>query len=167
MTIVPVHAGAVGAGAERARIAATPEIVSNALVRGFHEFWLARCRDGRLPAKRDMDPVEMRAFLPHLVLTEVLRDPLDFQYRIIGDAVAVRLGNNTGRRVRETALINLTSSAYDNYCAVALSRQPQFLEGRAPTAFSQNRTYLMSRVHCPLSFDGAAVDHIISCMSFL
>jgi hypothetical protein len=167
MSIVPVHAGAPGAGAERARIAATPEIISNPLVRGFHDFWAARCCDGRLPAKRDMDPVDMRAFLPHLVLTEVLRDPLDFQYRIIGDAVAARLGNNTGRRVRETALINLTSSAYDNYCAVALSGQPQFLEGRSTTPFTQNRTYLMSRVHCPLASDGARVEHIISCMTFL
>ena len=156
------------AGAERARIATTPEIISTPLVRSFHDFWLARCRDGQLPAKRDMDPVDMRPFLPHLVLTEVLRDdPLDFQYRIIGDSVAVRLGNNTGRRVRETALINVTTSAYDNYCVVALTGQPQFLEGRAPTAFSQNRTYLMSRVHCPLAADGTTVDHIISCMTFL
>jgi hypothetical protein len=114
-----------------------------------------------------MDPVEMRAFLPNLILTAVLRDPLDFEYRIIGDAVVARLGNITGRRVRDTALINVTSSAYDNYCAVALSKQPQFLEGHASTAFSQSRTYLMSRVHCPLSSNGASVDYIISCVSFL
>lgn len=152
---------------EQVRIGTSPDVVTNPLVRRFHAFWQERCRDGRLPAKADMDPVDMRAFLPSLILTAVLHDPLDFEYRIIGEAVAARLGNITGRRVRQAALLNISSSAYDNYCAVVQSRQPQFLEGLSTAAMRPDRQYLTSRVHCPLAGDGATVDHIISCVAFL
>ena len=146
----------------RARTGTTPEIVSSPLVRQFHEFWRSRCRDGRLPAKADMDPIEMRAFLRNVVLSEVHYDPLDFEYRIIGDELFAHFGNLTHRRVREATLANVTS-AYSNYCAVVESRQPQFLEGDAFTAFRQDRPTLISRVHCPLA-SGERVDHIISCI---
>jgi len=143
------------------------DVVTNERVRAFYAFWLSRCRNGRLPKKADMDPVEMKAFLSGIVLTKVHRDPLDFEYRIIGDEVVARLGNMTGKRVRDSALINLTNSAYRNYCAVVKTRTAQFLEGTAVTAFKRDRPYLMSRVHCPLSVDGESVDYIITYISLL
>jgi hypothetical protein len=149
------------------RVGFAPDIVSSPKVLAFYEFWRSRCRGDAIPAKPDMDPVEMGPFLANLVLSEVLYAPLDFKYRIIGEEIISRLGNMTGRRVREMALINVTSSAYQNYCAVVEARRPQFLEGEAVTAFKKDRPYLMSRVHCPLSSDGQTVDFIISCLTFL
>jgi hypothetical protein len=149
------------------RVGASPDIVSSEKVRSFHHFWLSRCRGGRLPAKSDMDPVEMAPFLSSLVLLRLHRDPLDFEYRVIGEDIVSRLGNMTGRRVRDAALVNVKGSAYQNYCAVVAQRAPQFLEGTAITAFRADRPFLISRVHCPLATDGETVDHIISCMTFL
>ena len=45
----------------------------------------------------------MGAFLANIALTEVFYDPLDFKYRIIGEELISRLGNLTGKRVREMA----------------------------------------------------------------
>ena len=149
------------------RTGASPDIISSEKVLAFHRFWQSHCRDGRLPTKADMDPIAMKAFLSTVVLTKVHYGPLDFEYRIIGDEVMARLGNMTGKRVRETALINASSSAYRNYCAVVESKSPQFLQGPAVTAFKNDRPYLMSRVHCPLSSDGETIDYIISCLTFL
>ena len=147
------------------KVGTSPDLVSSELVRRFYDFWLLRRRGETLPTKGDMDPVDMAAFLPNIVLTEVIPEPLDFRYRIIGEEIISRLGNMTGKRVREMALNNLTGSAYQNYCFVTSSRQPQFLEGEAVTAFKPGRPYLMSRVHCPLSGNGTNVDFIISCIT--
>jgi len=147
------------------RVGTSPDLVSSDLVKKFYEFWRSRCRGDALPSKADMDPVDMVPFLANLVLIEVLQDPLDFRYRIIGEEVIARLGNMTGKRVRDTALSNLSGSAYRNYCAVVETRQPQFLEGEAVTAFKPNRPFLMSRIHCPLSSDGKIVDYLISCIT--
>jgi len=160
----PRQAG--GAGGGGFKVGNSPDLVSSNLVKRFYEFWRSRGRDGALPSKVDMDPAEMAPFLANIILTEVLHDPLDFRYRIIGEEVIARTGNNTGKRVREMALNNLSGSAYQNYCTVVTSREPQFLEGDAITASKPGRPYLMSRVHCPLSSDGKTVDFIISCVSF-
>jgi len=156
-----------GDGGDRVRTGSTPDIISSDKVLRFYRLWLSRCNGGRLPKKSDMDPIEMRAFLSSIVLTKVHYDPLDFEYRIIGEDVIARLGNMTGKRVRRSALIDASSSAYQNYCAVVESRAPQFLEGMAVTAFRRDRPYLLSRVHCPLSSDGETIDYVISCLTFL
>lgn len=148
------------------RIGSAPDTVSDSLVRAFHAFWLTRCRDGRLPSKADLDPVDMRPFLANIILLEVLREPLDFRYRIIGERVIERLGNMTGKCVGASALASVSNSAYQNYVAVAETRQAQFLEGRTTTAFRSDFPCVLSRVHCPLAADGETVDHIISCVTF-
>jgi hypothetical protein len=149
------------------RVGDSPDIIrTSTKVLQFYEFWRSRCKAEALPKKSDMDPVDMGPFLANIVLTEVSYDPLDFKYRIIGEELISRLGNLTGKRVREMALINVSSSAYQNYCAVAETKRAQFLEGEAVTASKKDRPYLMSRVHCPLSSDGQIVDYIISCLTF-
>ncbi len=152
--------------ADSLRVGTTPDTASSPLVREFYAFWRTRCRDGRLPAKADLDPVDMRAFLANILLLEVLHDPLDFRYRIIGERIVERLGNMTGQTVGATALASVSNSAFRNYAAVAETGQPQFLEGRTMTAFRSDMPCVLSRVHCPLAADGRTVDHIISCVTF-
>jgi hypothetical protein len=151
------------------RTSTSPDIITSEKVLGFHDFWRSRGRGGgALPTRADMDPTAMPGFLSGIILTKVHRDPLDFEYRIIGEEVIARLGNLAGRRVRQAALINVTSSAYQSYCAAVETRLPQFLEGMTVTALKPDRPYRMSRVHCPLaSPDGTAVDYVISYVSFL
>ncbi|WP_430397274.1 hypothetical protein [Ferrovibrio sp.] len=155
--------GAVG----QTRTGTDPAILTNQHVLDFYDLWLSRCPPGCLPAKAAMDPLLMGRFLSTLLLLKVHRDPLDFEYRIIGEEVIALLGNMTGKRVGGSAMINLAGSAYANYSWVVEHRVPQFLEGPAITAFRKERTYVMSRVHCPLAEDGQTVDHIISCVAFL
>src|ERR1700686_2209004 len=122
----------------------SPDIIrTSTKVIQFYEFWRSRCKAEALPKKSDMDPVDMDPFLANIVLTEVFYDPLDFKYRIIGEELISRLGNPTGKRVREMALINVSSSAYQNYCAVVEAKRAQFLEGEAVTASKKDRPYLM------------------------
>lgn len=162
----PSRPGRSGVSRSGVKIGVTPDLVTNEAVRHFHGFWLSRCQDGRLPTKAAMDPVEMRAYLGGLILTKVHYDPLDFEYRIIGEEVIARLGNVTGKRVGKTALANVSDSAYRNYCLVVETRQPQFLEGMTLTAFRKDRPYPLSRVHCPLCSDGETIDHILTYVSF-
>lgn len=144
-----------------------PAIVSNPHVLDFYRFWQSRCDGRAMPSRADMDPILMARFLPSLILLRVFRDPLDFEYRIIGEDIISFLGNMTHQRVRQSVLFPVTGTAYANYCFVAEQQRPQFFEGLADTAFKRDRKYTMSRVHCPLAEPGGAVDYIVSCVVFL
>ena len=160
----------VGSAADRssaARIGEDPAIVTNARGKEFHRYWLTRRGERRFPAKSDIEPTDIPHLLSGIVLLDVHAEPLDFEYRLIGDTIVTRLGNLKGKRVREAALINVSSSAYANYCRVIETGVPQFLEGVAVSAFREGRPALMSRVHCPLSSDGKTIDKIISYVAFL
>lgn len=148
------------------RVGFEPDIVHSPAVQAFHAYWQRLQGKRGLPAKSQVDIADVPRLAANLMLLRVTYDPLDFEYRIVGDEIAVRLGSVKGRRVREAALINVDTSAYRNYCAVVEARRPQFLEGWAPISFRGEERHLLSRVHCPLSEDGRTIDHILSCVSF-
>jgi hypothetical protein len=148
------------------RLGFDPAIVTNPSVHEFHQHWLTLKGERDFPAKSDFDPVAVPRLLPGILLMRVHEEPLDFEYRIIGEEVVARLGNLKGRRVREAALLNTASDAYKNYVAVIEARRPQFLEGIATVAYRE-RPLRVSRVHCPLSADGERIDHIISYAAFM
>jgi hypothetical protein len=153
------------------RIGFDPAIASHPGVQEFHRHWLALRRPGRrLPARADLDPTQVPGhLLPSTILLRVHHDAngLDFEYRIVGQALVERLGNVKGRRVREAALLDASASAYANYRAVAESGAAQFLEGRTVIPARPDRPFVISRVHCPLSTDDLTVDWIFSYVAFL
>ncbi len=56
-----------------------------------------------MPARSDLSPADMISFLPNIILLDVLRDPLDFRYRLIGTKVTLQMlhTDNTGLTMRE------------------------------------------------------------------
>lgn len=66
------------------------------------DYWLSKCRGRRMPARADIDPLDLGALLPTIYLVDVLDDPPDFRYRLIGtDIVANTRTDHTGRRLGE------------------------------------------------------------------
>lgn len=143
-----------------------PDIVRAPSVRELYNYWLKLRGTRRFAAKAQVDIADIPHLAASLMLLKVTYDPLDFEYRIIGDDIANRLGNVKGRRVREAALLNVDASAYRNYCAVVEAGKPQFMKGWAAIPFQPDEPFLLSRVHCPLAADGETIDYILSCVAF-
>jgi hypothetical protein len=75
---------------------ATPEI--HDLV----AYWHAKRGTRWAPMRRDIDPLELRAHLPHLYMVDVLKGGADYRYRLIGTAIAEGLGrDSTGQLISE------------------------------------------------------------------
>lgn len=55
-----------------------------------------------MPERADIDPGDMVPFLPNVLLIDVLRDPLDFRYRLTGTLIDDHIGRCvTGLRMSE------------------------------------------------------------------
>jgi hypothetical protein len=64
-------------------------------------YWEEKRSGPELPRRSDIDPVELKAYLSHLFLIDVLPDA-EFRFRLVGGEITDRYGrNSTGRTVRE------------------------------------------------------------------
>jgi hypothetical protein len=81
-----------------------------------YDYWNA-LRNGRpLPRRRDVDPAQMRAVLPHIMLIERLRTE-EFIFRLAGTSVCQAFG----RELRDHSLLSLWDVAHRGVISVALS----------------------------------------------
>lgn len=69
-----------------------PTDLANDKNRRLFAYWSERCVGETLPGRRDIDPIEMNFILGRIVMVDVLRDPLNFRYRMAGTRVTRDLG---------------------------------------------------------------------------
>src|SRR5215510_11684234 len=58
--------------------------VESAPIKGFDAYWRGKAKDGRLPAREDIDPAEIVPLLPDLVLLNVEWEPFRCRVRLRG-----------------------------------------------------------------------------------
>lgn len=80
---------------------ATPDAAAKAH-QGVFSYWASLRRDGRLPARADIDPARLKKLLPTVSLTDVLDGPLDYRIRLAGTALYPVYGCEiTGKGLRD------------------------------------------------------------------
>jgi PAS domain-containing protein len=85
--------------------------IREARLRRLYAYWRERKGDRRMPARRDIDPIDFAYLLGNIMLVDVIRDPLRFRVRLHGTAL-VRLSayELTGKLLDE-----LPDTAYRAY----------------------------------------------------
>lgn len=130
-------------------------------------YWQSKLRDRTMPARADIDPIEMRAFLPHVGLIETPDGSTarpDYRITLAGTAIEEVLGPLTGRLLQEAVppvIARRWRSLYDVVMKEAVAL-------RAVTRVSwADRNYLMGEcLAAPLSSDGRHVDTLFIAVGF-
>jgi hypothetical protein len=129
-------------------------------------YWLSK-RPGRgIPLRRDIDPLEIPQLLKHLVILDVLREPLDFRYRLIGDYVQAHFrAGLKGQSFREVEGKGPGSTLWDGVRKVVETGIPRY--GRASYAGPEPDIDTVNDLLLPLSEDGRTVSQILMVAEFL
>ena len=128
----------------------------------FYKYWLSKIRSTRtMPSRADLDPPEMRGWLPCNQLNDVHENPRRLIYRLVGESeVKVRGYNPTGRAVAETAIGQGTSDPLGNYGIVIDAKTPvyDFSKINHPHGFLVSQECVL----LPLSDDGERVNMVVT-----
>ena len=128
------------------------------------DYWRAKRRDGRLPARRDIDPLELPpSLLPNILLLDVERGggAPRFRVRLAGTGFAALLGREfTGRYFDEVGPAHQMAPILDALHGLVATGQPAFLAG--PMARPNNDPVWLKRFALPLAEDGETVDMILA-----
>lgn len=104
---------------------------SCSVIRDSFDFWKSNGWPERLPMRDDLNPFDVPKLMPHMLLLDVLNDPRDYCYRLIGTAIGPHLAQDwTGVRMSEIEHQRQPSQIWDNCDRVVHSMQPRL--GRTP-----------------------------------
>ncbi|MDY0871472.1 PAS domain-containing protein [Dongia rigui] len=140
----PDDANALAAGM------AALDMVSPLIVAGFN-YWNAKRAGRQMPARADIDPViEIPRLLPHIILIDVRREPLDFRFRLVGSYVRQNLSRDyVGLWFSGLVNYNPQSTIWPQHKKVALHGLPML---QRPTYIGPHRDFIaVENVLLPLT----------------
>ncbi|EKE76938.1 hypothetical protein P24_07036 [Oceanibaculum indicum P24] len=81
-----------------------------------------------MPARTDIDPVEIPGLLPNLILIDVERGERNrYRFRLYGTEVcAIRGADLTGRYIEEPGITQLRDAAIESYDRIVADRKPVY-----------------------------------------
>lgn len=122
-------------------------------------YWQGLRRGRWLPARSDIDPAEIPKLLPGTILVDVLRQPLDFRYRLVGSEIdQISHRNFRGLRFSEILHMRRGNRLWAQFEEVVETRKPLWSE----VPYVGADPFIRRIRHClmPLGSDGETVDMI-------
>lgn len=146
------------------RLLADPASLDGKL-RELRVYWLSKKPESSLPGRRDIDPLDIPRLMPYVALVDILRDPLDYRYRLTGTKFVEMIGHDrTGMRAREVFTGHLLDETVALIGRLVESRAPLAFEGRL--FWIDKAYYRFQTVILPLATDGKTVDMAIMGLDF-
>jgi hypothetical protein len=136
-----------------------PATALNPRFREFFDYWKSKSVNGRLPGRQDIDPLEMRRFLPHLMLLDVVREHADirFRFRLFGTGLlTLWKADFTGLWLDEVLPRAGYRDVHTDLLDIVSARQPR--HGMRRLVFPGRDMITHERLMLPLASDGESVD---------
>ena len=124
------------------------------------DYWKSKSREDRLPARRDIEPLDIPDLLPQVILLDVVRDAWNFRFRLIGTNVVYHLNRDwTGSWFSEIGHMAPPSRIFTNCVEVASSGEP--LRSQTPYVGPHANFVTADDLILPLADDGIQVDKLL------
>jgi hypothetical protein len=137
-----------------------PSEITSPLVRAMFDYWQLK-RAGRVaPRRPDIEPGDIRRLLPYLSIADVIEEPFDLRYRLVGSAVAEAAGYDfTGHFLRDMPVTTGIDCWAAHYRRVVIAKRPFY--GRYRGDLWPDLIRYADHGAFPLSSDGVTIDRII------
>ena len=131
------------------------------MVRALHDYWSGKRDGARLPRRQDIDPAEVKSLLPHLMIADLVGEPLRVHYRLVGTKVVVATGYDFTGCYLDEIVANDVDALWHEYYRMARDRRvPVLGDASIPTAGGGRFVYEFGIF--PLSADGITVSQCLS-----
>jgi hypothetical protein len=129
-------------------------------------YWRDRKGARELPARADLDPLDLASLLPRVMMAEVSHEPLAFRYRVAGTGIGIFVLHGeelTGKFAHELMPPAFGALIHAHY-AEAVARRAPVLHAIHLRAELVDTFY--ARIILPLSGDGQRIDRLLLVESY-
>lgn len=99
-----------------------------------HAYWLDRAAGRPMPARADIDVFEMKRWLGHLMLVEMLEGGADYRYRLYGSNVALLFGRDRTGQTMAALPVHARDVVAAEYRRVVETGRPDYVRHRRTLA---------------------------------
>lgn len=131
-------------------------------LRAAYQYWQGKRKDGLLPARRDMDILDLKALMGHMHVVDVAdREPADYRYRLFASNVPLdRFKNYTNMRLGDYPSEAYRRTVMEDYLACVTTGVPLYQQIVASIDYV---SYSYSRLLLPVADDGRKVNMLFAC----
>lgn len=123
-------------------------------------YWEDKRGTRPMPARTDIDPLELITHMGSLILIEVQHAPLRLRYRLIGTNITTVMERDaTGKYYDELYSDELLPQIYDRFHWILAHKAPLRTHGRA--YYPNKNFYEYETLNLPLSDDGETVNMVL------
>ena len=134
------------------------------------EYWVAKRGDRRCPDKSDIDPIDLRALLPDILLYDAAPDDGQFRYRLVGTRATRMIGREARGLTQpevhgnptDPALLREIARTQAEYAWIARAFMGGFRLSRL--AVPKRDHVQFARLTLPLTEQRGAARHLVSVM---
>jgi hypothetical protein len=130
-----------------------------------YSYWQQKRGARLMPSRRDIEPADLVAVLPHLMMIDVEEGPR-FRYRLFGTAVVEAFGSDpTGKYIDEVMVGTYKTFLLGLYNDLVTSKKPVY----STSIYGGKRDTMLwtQRLMLPLSSDGTNVDKALAIQVFV
>jgi hypothetical protein len=140
--------------------------ITDAHLLALYRYWLDKAGDRRMPARHDLDPVEMKPWLANLVLVEFIGgDPENYRVKLEGTNIeAYYVDRRTGHGIEMLTSPTERDLMMAQYGVVLKQARPAFFD--AEFVNSSGKLSRQIKLLLPLSEDGALVNMVLGGIYF-
>ena len=140
--------------------------IRSAKLQQLYDYWDGkRLAPDQLPSRKCLDPLDIPALLPWLILFDVGETPRDTRYRLVGTKVTERIGRDlTGTLIADGFWGAETEQILARYWKVAQTRIPEVNMRSVKDAAQKSHQYEFMML--PLASDGHKVDMLLAGVCF-
>lgn len=141
---------------------ASVEELSSSIGRELYAYWQRTRGERLMPARADIDPVELKRILPCVILSKIEQNPWRVRYTLVGTRCVANAGMDfTNRYLDEIDFgCDFDTNWPDVYRTICNERRP--VMGLVNTSLKDGRVCELVEVLLPLSDDGETVTHCIA-----
>lgn len=142
-----------------------PTVIRDARLQGLHRYWMSKLGERAMPARADIDPIEMKAWLGNLLLVEFPEDRMQYRIRLDGVNIVQFYGSSRqGRGVEVMTAEEERSIVLPQYFTILDNKLPAYYEARFQT--SEGIPTVQYKLLLPLSDDGVRVNMVLGGLYF-
>lgn len=131
-------------------------------------FWQIKAGTRAAPTRQNLDVLDLKQWLPHIQLVDVIGNCSDIRYRVVGTWIVDRYGqDDTGRTMTEIGLTDRTREVMNEFLASAMTMTPRSIIRPFYDQDSVKEFSSAERLMLPLSTNGQTCDKVLSAIYYL